>query len=103
MSGKREIFSPNAVLHGPRPAGSAARAKVLSADVGSLEDRPDNSLCRNGIFLDETATSGEHAAEVLSPRPVLRCVQNYSANPLRPQFLRLRRKSEKGVGFAINE
>src|SRR6516165_8441680 len=50
----------------------------------------------------ELAIAREHAAEILRPWPVHRCIEDDATDFLRAQFLRLRRKAEERVDITVD-
>jgi hypothetical protein len=52
---------------------------------------------------DECPVARKHAAEILRPRPVHRCIEDDPTDMPGAQFLRLRREAEEGVDLALDE
>src|SRR6266849_4890130 len=49
---------------------SCGACRIACAQVGRLEDRPQDALSGDGVGPDEVAIGGEHAAKILRPRAV---------------------------------
>src|SRR5678815_4731671 len=77
--------------------------RLPCAYVGGLEEGAKRPLGRDRVCRDEFLARRDHAAEVLVPRAIKRCIDDDPADLLCPKHLRLRRKRQNGISLPVDE